>query len=206
MNTNRDDNAETLPDAAKAGEGRACPACGALARREEARYCAVCGRVFDGGGYLPSDALRSSYHDQRRTPPVTKSNRITPAHPPVMASQRQRPSLHASAVSVASSRRVARARMAAAAMVMPLEKKSNGAATTSLAFVAYALVPYLGILFCPGALVMGGFGYVRALRVPERGGRRDSLLGILLGLLILAAQLFLWWLLYKVPEWSRGNL
>lgn len=74
-----------------------------------------------------------------------------------------------------------------------------------MAFVAYSLVPYLGILFCPGALLMGSIGYIRARRMPERGGRRDSVLGIVLGLAVLGAQIFLWWILYKVPEWSRGN-
>lgn len=74
-----------------------------------------------------------------------------------------------------------------------------------MAFVAYSLVPYLGILFCPGALVMGGIGYIRARRTPDGGGRRDSVLGMVLGLVVLGAQIFLWWILYKVPEWSRGN-
>ena len=80
---------------------------------------------------------------------------------------------------------------------------SNGASSSSLAFVAYALVPYLGILFCPGALVFGGVGLLRSWRSPDAGGRRDSALGLALGLLILFAQLVLWWVLYKVPEWSR---
>lgn len=81
---------------------------------------------------------------------------------------------------------------------------NNGASTTSLAFVTYALVPYLGILFCPGAVLMGGIGLFNSYRTPERGGRRTSYTGITLGLLILCAQLFLWWLLYKVPQWGRG--
>ncbi len=84
----------------------------------------------------------------------------------------------------------------------PLENR-NGASTTALAFVTYALVPYLGILFCPGALLMGSVGLVRSTRWPEQGGRRASLMAIMLGLLLLALQLFLWWLLYKVPQWTR---
>ena len=79
------------------------------------------------------------------------------------------------------------------------------AASTAFAFVTYALVPYLGILFCPGALLFGGVGLVRAWRAP--GGSADvraSALSIALGLLVLGVQILLWWVLYKVPEWARG--
>lgn len=79
----------------------------------------------------------------------------------------------------------------------------NGASTTALAFVTYALVPYLGILFCPGAVLMGGIGLVRFRLAPQQGGRRASYTGIILGLVILCVQIFLWWLLYKVPQWTR---
>lgn len=84
--------------------------------------------------------------------------------------------------------------------------REGGAAATAFAFVTYALVPYLGILFCPGALLFGGVGLVRAWRSPQgaRHAARASALGIALGLLVLCAQLLLWWLLYKVPEWARG--
>ncbi|HEV2761620.1 MAG TPA: hypothetical protein VGV38_01400, partial [Pyrinomonadaceae bacterium] len=81
--------------------------------------------------------------------------------------------------------------------------RENGALRTASAFATYALVPYLGIVFCPGALVAGALAYARARRAPYPRGRRDALVSIGLGLLILAVQLFLWWLLYKVPEWSR---
>jgi predicted small integral membrane protein len=79
----------------------------------------------------------------------------------------------------------------------------SGATTTARAFVIYALVPYLGILFCPGALLFGGVGLLRARRAPQTGQARASVLSIALALLILCAQLLLWWILYKVPEWSR---
>ncbi len=79
------------------------------------------------------------------------------------------------------------------------------AASTAFAFVTYGLVPYLGILFCPGALVFGGLGLLRAWRTPRPGHARASALGLLLGLLVLCVQLFLWWILYKVPEWARQS-
>lgn len=81
----------------------------------------------------------------------------------------------------------------------------NGASTTALAFATYALVPYVGILFCPGALLMGGIGLVRAYRAPHVGGGRASALGVALGVLLLCAHLVLWWILYKVPEWTRTS-
>jgi hypothetical protein len=79
----------------------------------------------------------------------------------------------------------------------------NGVAATARAFVAYALVPYLGILFCPGALLLGVVGLLRSRRARHAGARRDSAQSLALGLLILCAQLLLWWVLYKVPEWAR---
>ncbi|HEX8476501.1 MAG TPA: zinc ribbon domain-containing protein [Pyrinomonadaceae bacterium] len=186
MKTNEDDGifanrltADAAGGAQHQEDERVCPACGASARRAEARYCGVCGRRFDTNDYLPSDALRSSYHYQRKGLPAT-----------VLAASEAGRQVRASRPKVG---------------VMPFQKNNNSASTTALAFVTYALVPYLGILFCPGALLMGGIGFVVAHRAPERGGRRASVLGIVFGLLILGVQIFLWWLLYKVPEWSHGG-
>jgi hypothetical protein len=76
------------------------------------------------------------------------------------------------------------------------------AADIGRAFATYALVPYLGILFCPGALMIGGAGVFRSQRLrADRGVYRDLML---LATLESVAQLLLWWILYKVPEWSRG--
>jgi hypothetical protein len=76
---------------------------------------------------------------------------------------------------------------------------------TARAFVTYALVPYIGIIFCPGALLLGGVSYLRASRSPQATGRRDAVVSIALGLFVLCAQIALWWVLYKVPEWSRQS-
>ncbi len=75
---------------------------------------------------------------------------------------------------------------------------------TTIAFVTYALVPYLGILFCPGAILMGGIGLVRSWRLQSLVGRRASYAGVVFGAMILGAQVFLWWILYKVPQWATG--
>ena len=172
---------------------RACPACGATARRSGANFCATCGRgLNDDDGYRPADAVRASYHQHRpphRAAPVVVAaaarvaitNNVRPKMPPAM-------------------------RVRFKQQAKPLMKNSNGASTTALAFATYALVPYLGILFCPGALVLGGIGLIRSRRaLTDDGGRRASLLSITLGVVLLGAQLLLWWILYKVPEWSRQN-
>ncbi len=94
-------------------------------------------------------------------------------------------------------------------MRQPLFKKNsspnrNGASSTAMAFATYALVPYLGILFCPGAVLMGGIGLIRQWRVPNLGGRNASYAGVVFGITIFGAQVFLWWILYKVPQWATG--
>ena len=154
---------------------RACAACGAAARREGARFCETCGRRLDEE-YFPTESLRASYSFERR------SNRRREA---------------------AGGRRPAAGRARPRVEFMPV-KRENGAAATGMAFVTYALVPYLGILFCPGALVMGGLGLWRASRAPHVGGRRAAALSVGLGLVVLCVQLVLWWVLYKVPEWTQG--
>lgn len=81
----------------------------------------------------------------------------------------------------------------------------NGASTTALAFVTYSLVPYLGILFCPGAVLMGCIGLVRSWRVPHLGGRKASYASLAFGVMIFSLQILLWWVLYKVPHWAQGR-
>jgi len=83
------------------------------------------------------------------------------------------------------------------------EENKNSASVTASAFVVYSLVPYLGILFCPGAFVMGGIGAFAAHRKPFLGGGRTSLYSIILSIVIFAIQILLWWLLYLIPELGR---
>lgn len=178
-------NAGFGADADAARAALVCPACGAAARRADARFCATCGRRLADESYFPTDALLASYHHQRR-----------------------RPAMNAGRAEMVDERahhvfRKTEARMRAARPEMLFEKNLNNAAKTAAAFVVYALVPYLGILFCPGALVMGGVGLFRARRAPHLGGGRTSLTSIVLGLLLFFAHLVLWWILFKVPEWTR---
>ncbi|MGI8786750.1 MAG: hypothetical protein ACR2HG_03170 [Pyrinomonadaceae bacterium] len=83
------------------------------------------------------------------------------------------------------------------------EENKNTASETASAFVVYSLVPYLGILFCPGAFLMGGIGAIVSYRKPYLGGGRTSLYSIGLSVVILAIQILLWWLLYLIPELGK---
>ena len=82
----------------------------------------------------------------------------------------------------------------------------SGLAGTARAFATYSLVPYLGIVFCPGAVVLGTVGVFRSYRSqPVKG---DSARGIyyaslIVGVLVLAVQLLLWWILYQAPRWAN---
>lgn len=84
------------------------------------------------------------------------------------------------------------------------ENKDKSASVTARAFVTYSLVPYLGILFCPGAVVMSSVSLIRSYRDREPVGRGGALETLIEGSLVLIGQLILWWILYKVPEWARG--
>ena len=79
----------------------------------------------------------------------------------------------------------------------------NKASLTATAFVVYSLVPYLGILFCPGAFLMGGIGAFIAYRQPSRGGGRTSIYSIVSSVIIFAVQILLWWLLFIIPELGK---
>ena len=169
----------------------ACGSCGALARRAGARFCSTCGGAL-GEGYHPADSLRASYRFER--PRETFGFNVTAPRAARRRGAWRRPSPKSLRGEVASK--------SLKGEVMFLGNR-DGVTSSAFAFVAYALVPYLGILFCPGALLFGGVGLVRSLRSPNTRARRDSALGLALGILILCAQLLLWWILYKVPEWTR---
>ena len=79
-------------------------------------------------------------------------------------------------------------------------------AATARAFATYSLVPYLGILFCPGAVVVGTVGVFRSYSSPQmNAGRKVCYVSTVVGLIVLIAQLLLWWILYQVPAWSLAQ-
>jgi hypothetical protein len=84
------------------------------------------------------------------------------------------------------------------------EENKNSASSTAWAFLVYSLVPYLGILFCPGAILMGGVGIFVSYRKPYLGGTRTSIYTIVLSFVVFSVQIFLWWLLYIIPELGRS--
>jgi hypothetical protein len=83
------------------------------------------------------------------------------------------------------------------------KENKNGASETAWAFTVYSMVPYLGILFSPGAVLIGGIGMFLSYRKPGLGGARTSKFSIGIGTLVLLFQLFLWWLLYYIPTLDR---
>ena len=78
----------------------------------------------------------------------------------------------------------------------------SGLADTAKAFATYSLVPYLGIVFCPGAVLLGTVGVVRSYR-SDQISRGACGLSLVVGLVVLAVQLLLWWILYQVPVWAN---
>jgi hypothetical protein len=88
-------------------------------------------------------------------------------------------------------------------MKVLFEENKNTASETARAFAIFSLVPYLGILFCPGAVLMGGVGMLVSYRKPDLGGGRTSVISIAGGMLVCGFQIFLWWLLYYIPTLDR---
>lgn len=73
----------------------------------------------------------------------------------------------------------------------------SGLAGTARAFATYSLVPYLGIVFCPGAVLLGTVGIVRG-----DSARSSCYVSLIVGVVVLAVQLLLWWILYQAPQWA----
>ena len=92
---------------------------------------------------------------------------------------------------------------------LSMNERLSGLSSTARAFATYSLVPYLGIVFCPGAVVVGSLGVIRSYRAAEEidhSGRTVCLLSLIVGIVVLIIQLLLWWIMYKVPTWSQGNI
>ena len=143
-----------------------CPACGAAARRMSAHFCVTCGRSLEDNFYAPADSLLASYHLQH-TRPAILFERGTEG---VGRAERTPPSS-------------LRLRMFAS--------EGNTAATIALILVCCALVPFVGILFCPLAILVGGFGLLEARYVRGTGGARLAVCCIVSGFLIAGAQILL---------------
>jgi hypothetical protein len=138
-----------------------CSACGAESRRDNAKFCLVCGKLLREG-YQPLDTLRASYRMQGK-------------------------SFEFQTAQVEEVKDL-------------FEQNKNTVSQTAWACLVYSFVPYLGIIFIPFTFFIGGFGYLTALRQPQLGGRKLALISISLSFIVLLLQIFLWWLLYIIPE------
>jgi hypothetical protein len=82
----------------------------------------------------------------------------------------------------------------------------EGLPGTARAFAIYSLVPYLGIVFCPGAVLLGAAGVVRSYRseqLSSESARGACYASTIVGVVVLAVQLLLWWILYQAPAWAN---
>jgi len=79
-------------------------------------------------------------------------------------------------------------------------KNENSVSETAWACLVYSFVPYLGILFVPLTFVVGSFGVIVSFHRPNLGGRKLALVSVALSFVVLIVQVFLWWLLYFIPE------
>lgn len=147
---------------------RACPACGARARRDAAKFCSTCGRnLFEDESYFPTDGLRASYHASRRE---------TTFNAPRFGASRKEP--RECVVSFNARRAI------------PFSKKS-----AALAFAIYALVPLVGIIFCFLAFVSGVFEIVTARRAENV---LLAMYAITFACVLFIAQIFMWGIALKL--------
>lgn len=83
------------------------------------------------------------------------------------------------------------------------QREQNDMAQSAWACCVYSMVPYLGILFIPITLILGALGIAAAVRHPRLGGRQIAMVSVGLSFLILFLQVFLWALLYIIPELGK---
>ncbi len=80
----------------------------------------------------------------------------------------------------------------------------NAVSETAWASCVYSMVPYLGVVFIPFTILSALFGLGLSLRYPGAGGAKLSAASFGLSFVILVVQVFLWWLLYIIPELGRA--
>lgn len=84
------------------------------------------------------------------------------------------------------------------------EQNRNPIAQTAWASCVYSMVPYLGVIFIPFTVIVGCIALIAARRRPLSGGGRLARASITVSLAVLVVQLFLWWLLYFIPQISAS--
>lgn len=84
------------------------------------------------------------------------------------------------------------------------EINRNPVSEMAWACFVYSLVPYIGVLFIPFTIIMGSVGLGVSVRRPAAGGGKLAGASVALSFAVFGVQVFLWWLLYVIPELARG--
>jgi hypothetical protein len=84
------------------------------------------------------------------------------------------------------------------------EENNNSISEIAWAFTVYSLVPYIGILFVPFAVMCGILGLYFYRKTPQIGGRKLSVTSLISSIIILFVHILLWYLLFLIPELARN--
>jgi hypothetical protein len=80
--------------------------------------------------------------------------------------------------------------------------REDGLTALAFAFVTFSVVPFLGILFCPVALLLGICCFARR-KTHARTGLGPPAVAIALTVVVSTVQIGLWWMLTHVPGAGR---
>jgi amino acid permease len=83
------------------------------------------------------------------------------------------------------------------------EENKNTLSEIAWAFTVYSVVPYVGILFIPFAIVCGFFAIFLSSKNPQLGGLKLSTNSLIASFIVLFVQILLWYLLYIIPQISQ---
>lgn len=86
------------------------------------------------------------------------------------------------------------------AMQPIFEIERNAVAETAWAAAVFSSIPYIGVLFTIPAVLLSAAAMARTARSDSPGSRKLSFRSFVLALALAALQIFLWWLLYIIPQ------
>lgn len=212
-----DDDNEAAKESGMCGdESPACAACGAAARRPRARFCAACGRHLRDREYRPAEGLRASYRWQGGAEPArrgreegARTSAAAGARRPDRPAPAPRPRLRADEYARAGRGDIARPRPDEISRRVrltspnrrPRTSRRNVPTERAYVLMAYALMPYLGLLFAPAALACGAVGLRRAGRERHPAAAREAERAVVYAVLLTGAQGLLWLISLSVSAW-----
>ena len=89
----------------------------------------------------------------------------------------------------------------ASARPAPLWRRRNEQTARGYVFLAYALVPFVGVVFCACAVACCAAG-LRDARLSRRGAEAaEARRGVAYAVLLAGAQVLLWLFLFTIPVW-----